>query len=242
MFFEDDEFSDKKIENQESSLLTVDNDDWTINNGDLEEYKNYDEEVVRVPEGVTDISPYAISFNSRITTIYIPKSVNYISMEAIVECENLTSVHIENEDVVFMEGALSDNISLQDVYIGGKKAKCIISKTEDKEEPCFDKYLGDDSEFIVPDGIKMINVRAFENCKSLESVYIPDSVTDISNGAFTNCINIRELKVPPYIEYMGGRIFWGWTENQTVYVPKTFKGIKFFQNWRKGCKAKVIYY
>ncbi|MDE6758894.1 MAG: leucine-rich repeat domain-containing protein [Clostridia bacterium] len=242
MFFEDEEFSDKNYETEQVDDLNVDNEDWTINNGKLEEYKKLDEEEVRVPEGVTEISPYAISFNGSVRSIFIPKSVQRLESDAIVECDKLTRISIENENIELIESAISDNISLEEVYIGGKKIDCLIAKIEHKDELCFEKYLGDDSELDILDGIKRISAKAFADCKSLERVYIPESVTDISFMAFANCVNIRELKVPQYIEFMGGNIFSGWTENQTIYVPKTFKGLKFLQPWRRGCKAKIIYY
>ncbi|MBD5100051.1 MAG: leucine-rich repeat protein [Clostridiales bacterium] len=242
MFFEDEEFAGKNNESMEVSKLNVENDYWLIESGELKEFHDYDAEEVRVPDGVTKITAYVFAFSNSLKTIYIPKSVQILESEAIVECENLTQIYIENENIEIIEGAISDNPALKEVYIGGKKFESIIARTEDKDEPCFEKYFGDDSEFAVADGVVMINARAFEDCKSLERVYLPDSVKDISFRAFAGCVNIREFKVPQNIEFMGGQMFSGWTEYQTIYVPKTFKGIKFFQPWRRGCKAQVIYY
>ena len=242
MFFEDEEFSDKNNESTNVSKLNLENDYWTIESGELKEYHDFDAEEVRVPDGVTKITAYVFAFNSSLKTIYIPKSVQILENEAIVECDNLAQIYIENEDIEIIEGAISDNPLLKEIYIGGKKVDSLIAMREDEDAHCFEKYFGEESEFVVADNITMINAKAFEDCKSLERVYIPDCVKDISFRAFANCVNIRELKVPQYIEFMGGQLFYGWTEYQTIYVPKTFKGIKFFQNWRKGCKAQIIYY
>ena len=242
MFFEDEEFSDKKNEPLNVTVLNIDNDDWTINNGILEEYKNFDSEEVRVPDGVTVIQPYVFAFNESLKSIYIPKSVQRLESDAIVENLELIKIYIENENIEIIEGAIAENVSLEDVYIGGKKVDYIIAKKEDNDEPCFEKYFGDHSEFVIEDGVTMISAKAFEDCKSLERVYLPDSLKDISFRAFAGCVNIREFKVPQNIEFMGGQMFSGWTEEQTIYVPKSFKGIKFFQNWRRGCKAQIIYY
>lgn len=241
MFFEDEEFADKN-QSIEVTNLNIENDYWEIESGELKEYHDYDAEEVRVPEGVRKITSYVFAFNSSLKTIYIPKSVQILDSDAIVECENLAQIYIENENIEIIEGAISDNPLLKDVYIGGKKVNCIIAKKEDKDEPCFEKYFGDHSEFVIEDGVTMISAKAFEDCKSLERVYLPDSLKDISFRAFAGCVNIREFKVPQNIEFMGGQMFSGWTEEQTIYVPKSFKGIKFFQNWRRGCKAQIIYY
>lgn len=241
MFFEDEEFSDKKNESLNVTVLNIDNDIWTIKNGILEEYKDFDSEEVRVPDGVTVIQPYVFAFNGSLKSIYIPKSVQRLESDAIVENLELIKIYIENENIEIIEGAIAENVSLEEVYIGGKKVDYIIAKSEDKGELSFEIYLGEDKEFVIPDGVKMINTNAFEFCE-FERLYVPDSVREISHGAFSYCNFIKEFKVPPYVEYMGVEVFKGWTEEQTIYVPQTFKKMKFLQRWRNKCKAQIIYY
>ena len=43
----------------------------------------------------------------------------------------------------------------------------------------------------LPEGVKIIDLFAFENCKSLNSINLPSSITEIGNYAFTNCRNLH---------------------------------------------------
>ncbi|MDE7337052.1 MAG: leucine-rich repeat domain-containing protein [Clostridia bacterium] len=247
MFFEDEEFSDKncgtnEFSEDEVSDFNLDNDEWLVDEGALDSFRDYDAEEARVPEGVTEIESYAFLFMPELKTIYFPKTVKELWSDAIGGCDKLTKLVFENENVEFEKNAISCNSCLEEVYIGGEKKDVIYSKTEDNKLS-LEKYLGDDYEFSIKDGTKAISSYAFANRKSLCELNIPDTVEMIDNNAFENCTNIKELRLPntgvcclrPYA-------FFGWTENQTIYAPRFLKGIKFFQKWRKGCRANVIYY
>ncbi len=246
MFFEDEEFSDKKSDfnedTEEVSDFNLDDDKWTIEEGSLESFHDFDAEEVYVPEGVTEIELYAFWTMSELKAIYFPKTVKELWKDAVGGCDKLTKLVFENANVKFEVNSISGNEFLEEVYIGGEK-KDVIYSTSDDNKRYLEKYLGVDSEFSIEDGICGISSYAFANRKSLFELNIPDSIEFIDDSAFENCTNIKEIKLPntgvlsirPYA-------FRGWTENQTIYAPSCLKGIKFFQKWRKGCKANVIYY
>ena len=52
------------------------------------------------------------------------------------------------------------------------------------------KYSGNDTEVVIPDGVKSIGIAAFKGDTNLTSVTIPDSVTYIEEPAFENCPNL----------------------------------------------------
>ena len=72
-----------------------------------------------------------------------------------------------------------------------------------------------------------VNYRAFENCTSIETLVIPESVTSV-----------------------GSQAFYGWTAEQTIYVPFSEDNIPDGwekaevypgQSWNYGCNATIIY-
>ena len=99
------------------------------------------------------------------------------------------------------------------------------------------------SEFVVPDGVGMINFGifsdctqftriilpdsvtriekcAFMNCSGLTEINIPDSVTFIDTFAFAGCSALTEVKLPDSIAYLGGNIFDGCTSLEKAVLPE----------------------
>ena len=50
--------------------------------------------------------------------------------------------------------------------------------------------------YTIKEGTKVIGDRAFEDCKSLESINIPNSVTSIGSSAFTWCESLESIYIP----------------------------------------------
>ena len=57
------------------------------------------------------------------------------------------------------------------------------------------KYIGDESDVVIPHGITQIGASAFENCENINSVVIPDSVTHIGDSAFAGC-SLKTVSIP----------------------------------------------
>jgi len=56
---------------------------------------------------------------------------------------------------------------------------------------------------VIPDGVKSICGKAFEECSGITNVSIPDSVAYIGWGAFRNCTGLESLTVPQIIMRIG---------------------------------------
>jgi len=248
MFFEDEEFSDKKCNETDANAsevisdLSVDNDEWLICKGVLEDYNKFDgAEDVRVPDGVKEVGFYAFFFKDNIKSIHFPDTVKEFATDAVCGCSNLRQVVIENDNAIINKCAFSCNDVLREVIIGGEKQEFILSRSA-KGDVCFEKYLGEESSFNVPENAREIADWAFFGCSALSEVVIPDTVREIGARAFEGCLNISELKIPAGVEDIDIKAFFGWTRNQVIHVPKHLKHIKILQKWRKGCRAQIMYY
>ena len=58
------------------------------------------------------------------------------------------------------------------------------------------KYNGRGGDVVIPEGVKEIGKRAFQNCTGLTSAVIPESVTEIGYGAFMGCTGLQSVTVP----------------------------------------------
>ncbi|MBR0416296.1 MAG: leucine-rich repeat domain-containing protein [Firmicutes bacterium] len=73
-----------------------------------------------------------------------------------------------------------------------------------------------DSELVIPESynglpVTSISTRAFEQNKSIVSVYIPDSVTTIGDFAFSGCSKLREVRLSNSLVSMGKGAFYNCT-------------------------------
>lgn len=57
---------------------------------------------------------------------------------------------------------------------------------------CLDKSV---QHVVLPEGVREIGGRAFENCRSLESINIPNTVTKIGRWAFQDCTSLSLVHI-----------------------------------------------
>jgi hypothetical protein len=72
----------------------------------------------------------------------------------------------------------------------------------------------------IPNTVKTIGLRAFEECSALENISIPESVIEIGGYAFYNCTGIKTLILPDTLIYVEEGIFKGWTPEQTIFIER----------------------
>ena len=99
---------------------------------------------------------------------------------------------------------------------------------------CF--FEGSDITTInIPNNIKTIDNRAFEDCQHLTSVTIPDSVETIGDRAFAQCSSLKSLKlgngldVSKYrtLNSLGNNVFLRCTSLETLTLPESVSYIPY---------------
>ncbi len=120
--------------------------------------------------------------------------------EEIEEELNLSEVEFEFESPVILSD-VSNGIYENYKYI-----------LQSDETISISKYIGEDTELIIPSEINgypvtSIGSGAFSNSDTLISVTIPDSVTSIGLAAFSSCDNLQEVSIPNSITSIPKRAF-----------------------------------
>ncbi len=87
----------------------------------------------------------------------------------------------------------------------------------------------------LPDTVKTISARAFQNCPGLTSIVIPDGVKTIGDYAFTNCTGLTSIEIPDSVEYIGKGAFMGCTGLTSVKLPADLKTI--YANTFSNCRS-----
>lgn len=151
---------------------------------------------ISIPDSVTEIGYQAFA-GSKLTEIHFSPYVSYIDNLALVTCNDLKSITVDQDNPVYR----SEN-------------NCLIRKADDT------LVIGC-SASVIPDSVSKIGDCAFGYCHSLTQISIPDSVTEIGNDAFFFCTSLQEVCIPASVVSMGSRIFCSCTDLQKASILTT---------------------
>ena len=145
-------------------------------------------------------------FGEQVTTYVLGEDITNISSWAFSGCSSLTSITIPKSVIKIGSGAFSACTSLSEThYIGDIASWCAIKFGSSDANPIYysgNLYIDEVlvSDLVIPESTTSIGAYAFTNCSSITSVSIPDSVTSIGQNAFSGCTS---LPVVDNIRYAG---------------------------------------
>lgn len=168
--------------------------------------------VIRIPNGVKDISPGVFRNKDNITSVIIPSSVENIGSSAFYHCDKLTNVQfLGNGLKIIGESAFSSCDNLVSIAFPttlttiGQQAFYDCSKLTGME---------------LPDGLLSIGYAAFYGCSTISKVNIPDSVVSIGSDAYYACRLLRDLTFGSGITNLEGALSFAYCTSLTnVTIP-----------------------
>lgn len=157
-----------------------------------------------IPDGIKSIGEEAF-YNSGITSLVVPESVETIDKLAFSHMANLTNA-------TFPAGCgitFSDCKNLKTAKITGNPT-------------VIDNYMFYEcsqlTDFEIPGGVKKIGYAAFYNTALKEAV-IPASVTEIDDWAFGECQNLEKAVLSDGLKSIGGAAFYECPELTDSNIP-----------------------
>ena len=212
---------------------------------------------IEIPDSVTCIDRYAFRECDDLTNVTIGKNVSSIGSGAFEYCDNLASVTFKNTnnwyytnryDSSYIDGTAVDVTNpsqnaayLRDYYSSYSWYSIVLSDdgnivfNKDKTELI--SYSNACGDITIPDGIRKIGNRAFEDCSGLTSVVIPDCVTSIGNRAFYGCENLTSVAIPDSVTEIGEYAFSDCDSLVSVVIPDNVTKIE--NNMFYDCESLV---
>ena len=123
-----------------------------------------------------------------LVSVKIPDTVEYIDSNVFCGCSALKSIEVD---------ANNSEYSSENGVLFNKNKDTIVAYPMGKE----------DTSYVVPDGVKIIDDFAFAFCYGLESIIVPDSVRYLGDAAFLFCIKLESVTLGNGIAYIGNTVF-----------------------------------
>ena len=183
---------------------------------------------------VTSIGDYAFNFCYGLTSVSIPNSVTAIGKYAFTYCICLASVSIPNSVTAIGRGAFSwvKNIIYNGSAIGSPWGALSHNGFvengfvyNDSTKTTLQRYIGTDTNVIIPNGVTTVANFAFYRCYQVENINMYNTVTSIGERAFSFCWNLRSVRFSDRLETIGALAFSHCDDLTELHLPKSIKSI-----------------
>ena len=165
---------------------------------------DYIENVI-MQDGLLEVSSQIFRGCSNLKSVYISKSVRYISNEYVFEeCNNLVSIEVDSEN---------ERYSSQDGVLYNKEKTTLIA-APGKIEEC-----------NIPSTVKTIGDYAFSCCKNLKKVVFPEELENINNYSFNGCSLLSEINLPSTLKNIGYFAFSSTAISGELVIPDSVETI-----------------
>ncbi len=154
---------------------------------------------IELPDTLQEIGEEAFYLCREVTEITIPKSVMTIGRNAFSQCDELTALRIDPENEYY---------STDEYGVLFNKNKMTLMQFPVA-------YAG---EYVIPDGVTVIEDEAFSGARDLTAVTIADTVTEIGREAFEECSGLTAVVLPDGLSYLGERAFCWCDSLESVWI------------------------
>lgn len=156
-------------------------------------------EEITLPEGTTDLARRMVFGCDFLKTINLPSTIASIDKEFLYNPSNLEAINVTpaaNAVYSSIDGVLFNADQTELIHFPPANCKDYVMpstvKTIKEEAFAHSKV----ETIQLPEGLKEIEAKAFNNCRKLKELSIPEGVTTIGDQAFTYCTTLKTLTIP----------------------------------------------
>ena len=182
-------------------------------------------EHVTIGENV-EVLPQNFAKDSKIESLFIPKSVTSIGNNAFYNCSELDDVVVESDNNVYDSRGNCNAIieTATNTLIAGSNNAAVPVTVTSIGNNAFSGRSGLTS-IVIPNSVAVIGESAFFGCRGLADIDISNSVTTINNNTFQGCTSLTDVAIPNSVTSIGEYAFQGCTSLTNATIPNTVTSI-----------------
>ncbi len=175
-------------------------------------------------EGVTSIGDFAFFGCRRLESVSFPETLNFIGTRAFFFCSHLRSIELPDSVTALGSNPFAHCTALE--YIAVSSGNPVFTVTNGALLSLSDARMiwypngSVNTEFVIPDGIRIIDDYAFSFCRSLHSVELPDTLVSIGARAFDGCASLETVILPTGLEEIGNQAFSNCSGLSALTIPE----------------------
>ena len=148
----------------------------------------------------------------------IPSTVTGINERALYNCENITSVSMNNNVTYIGNYAFSYCSSLTSITLSNSLTQLNWG---------IFAYCSSLSSITIPNSVTYISGYAFQYCTSLMSITIPNTITEIGYGVFYGCESLVDVALSNQLETIPDYAFCNCYSLESIYIPESVRYIQY---------------
>ena len=192
------------------------------------------------------VIPSGFASNSKISTITLPSSVQYIGSSAFYYCTSLAGINLPDQLETIEGSAFYGCSSITSLTI----PETVHSIDDGAFSSCYgltsltwnaidcgkngNMPASNINSVTIGDGVKKLP-SDFVSGSKITSVSLPNSVDSIYSSAFSGCTGLTSIDIPNSVTYIGNSAFNGCSGLTSIVIPNSITSIDF--DTFRGCSG-----
>lgn len=176
---------------REKEKKNYDSKDFIIDENRIMKYVGHNRVVV-VPEGITELESSSFWDNQDIEEVVLPESLENLGGDTFYYCKNLKKITIPKNVKIMgnnpFAGCPKVVVKNESPYF---KMLNGALYTADMETMIYCSILGNETEFDIPEGVRIICKHTFYCCDRFVKITLPKSLEKMENNPFSGCSKLE---------------------------------------------------